>query len=159
MIAIEQQIETGLRAAIRASLQTASAETEQLAKTKIVAFWLAPENDGDNNDASGLHVFIKANPNGSGGYNPNTGFEAQRTVQVDIGCVTPMDDSGKTDTAVYLALYKAVRSVFEAAPFTVDLGTGIVFGGMLINNGGTAELEDVGQVASFTVEMHISVTA
>lgn len=153
MILIEQQIESALRTAIRASLQAASATVPELATARIIGFWLPPENDGDSNDAEGLRVELKAMPNGSAGWMSGVGFEPLRNVSVSVECYTqPDSDSGK---ATCNALYAAVRNVFEA-PGSFALPAGINFGGMLITGGGAAEFEDGGQVFGFTIEMKVS---
>jgi hypothetical protein len=154
MIQLEKEIETGLRAAIRTSLNTYGATTPELVDAKIICFWLGDEDGGPADDASGLRVMLMAHPSSSAGYIPNVGFEPLRSVQVDVMCVSQPDSD--SDKRIMRALYEAVRSVFEAATPAFTFAAGITFGGMLITNGGATEFDDVGQVTSFTVDMKVS---
>ncbi len=120
----------------------------------IVCFWLGDEDGGPADDASGLRVMLQAKPNGSAGYMPGVGLEPLRTLTVDVMCVS-QPDSDK-DRRVMRALYEAVRVVFETAPPAFEFAAGITFGGLLIRDGGAAEIDDIGQVTSFAVEMKVS---
>ncbi len=153
MILIEKEIEKSLRTAIRASLQAYGATTPELVDAKIICFWLGDEDNGPAEDASGLRVMLMAHPSSSAGYIPSFGFEPIRSVSVDVLCVSQPDSD--EDRTVCAALYEAVRVVFET-PGSFTLTAGISFGGMLISNGGVGEIDDVGQVTRFTVEMKIS---
>lgn len=154
MIQLEKEIETGLRTAIRASLQSYGAATPELIAAKIICFWLGDEDGGPADDASGLRVMMMTHPSSSAGYMPGVGFEPIRSVQVDVMCVSQPDSD--EDKRIMRALYEAVRVVFETAPVPFSFAAGITFGGMLITNGGAADIDDIGQVTSFTVEMKIS---
>ena len=153
MILLEKEIESALRTAIRTSLNTYGAQTPALQTAIINCYWLADEDNGPAPDAESLRVGIMASPSSSAGYIPSFGFEPIRNVSVDVFCVSQPDSDG--DRAVCAALYEAVRVVFET-PGSFTLATGITFGGMLITNGGAAEIDNVGQVTSFTVEMKVS---
>jgi hypothetical protein len=154
MIQLEKEIETGLRTAIRTSLNTYGSSTPELVDAKIICFWLGDEDGGPADDASDLRVVLMAHPSSSAGYMPGVGFEPIRSISVDVMCVSQPDSDG--DRRIMRALYEAVRVVFETAPVTFTFAAGITFGGMLITNGGAAEVDSVGQVTSFTVEMKIS---
>jgi len=75
-------------------------------------------------------------------------------VTVDVACVS-QPDSDRT-RRVLRALWESVRVVFEAVPVRFSFAEGITFGGMMIPGGGAAEVEDVGQVVSFSVELKVS---
>lgn len=155
MIQLEKEIETGLRTAIRASLNTYGVATPELVDAKITTFWLGDEDGGDADDASNLRVELMARPNSSNGWmGGSTGLEPMRTVTVDVMCVS-MPDSDR-DRRIIRALYEAVRVVFETSPVVFTFAVGITFGGMLIANGGAAEFDDGGQVAGFSVELKVS---
>jgi hypothetical protein len=154
MIELEKVIENALRVGIRAALQAASSIVPELATAKIIGFYLGDEDGGPAEDASGLHVGIKANPNGSAGYIPSYGLEPQRTLSIDMMCVSQPD--GDTDRVVHAALYNTVRSVFESVPTGFTLPAGVSFGGLQINQGGSADLDEGGQISGFTVEMKVS---
>lgn len=153
MILIEKEIESALRSAIRASLIQYGSATPELVDARIVCFWLGDEENGPSEDASGLRVMLVAQPNSSAGWMPSMGFEPIRSVNVNVMCVS-QPDSDK-DRKVCLALYEAVRSVFEA-PSGFTLPATINYGGTLITNGGAADIDDVGQVVSFTAELKIA---
>jgi hypothetical protein len=97
---------------------------------------------------------LMAHPSSSAGYMPGVGFEPLRTVNLDVMCVNQPDSDA--DKRVMRAFYEAVRVVFEATTPGFTLPAGITFGGMLITNGGAAEIDTVGQVVSFTVELKVS---
>lgn len=154
MIRLEKEIESAVRTAIRTSLNAYAATTNELANCVIIGFWLGDEAGGPADDASGLRVMLMAHPSSSAGYNPATGFEKIRNVNLDVMCVSQPDSD--SDKRIMAALYEAVRVVFETAPTPFVFATGINFGGMLITNGGASEIDEVGQITSFTVEMKIS---
>lgn len=154
MIQLEKEIETGIRAAIRTSINTYAVATPELADCVLIGYWLGNEDGGSADDASGLRVELKAHPSSSAGYIPGVGFEPIRSVNLDVMCVSQPDSD--QDKRIMRALYEAVRVVFETAPVPFAFATGITFGGMLITNGGAADIDEVGQVVSFTVEMKIS---
>ena len=154
MILLEKEIESALRSAIRTSLNTHGAQTAALQTCVINTYWLADEDNGPAPDANGLRVMLMAYPSSSAGYNQSYGFEPIRSVNVDVYCISQPDSDG--DRTICAALYEAVREVFETAPLLFTLSAGINFGGMLITSGGAAEIADVGQVTSFTVEMKVS---
>ena len=154
MIQLEKEIETGLRTAIRASLNTYGNVTRALIDTTIVCFWLGDEEGGPADDASGLRVMIQAKPNSSAGYMPGIGLEPIRSVTVDVMCISQPDSD--EDRTIMRGLYEAVRVVFETVPVPFSFAAGITFGGLLIRDGGAAEIDEVGQVTSFTVEMKVS---
>lgn len=154
MILVEQKIETALRTAIRASLATYGESTPALQSARIVTYWLGAEDATAGNDASGIMVMLNAKPSSSAGWIAGVGLEPIRSVSVDVYCVTPPDSDG--DRSIMLALYQAVRSVFETHG-AITMPAGVTFGGLLITNGGAAEIDDVGQVTSFTVEMKVTI--
>jgi hypothetical protein len=154
MIELEKEIETGMRAAIRANLTTYAAQTPELADAKIVTFWLGDEEGGPTDDASNLRVMLMAKPNGSNGYMPGVGLEPLRSISVDVMCVSQPDSD--TDRRIMRAFYHAVREVFEKVPVMFSFASGITFGGLLIRDGGAAEIEELGQVTSYTVDMRVS---
>jgi hypothetical protein len=154
MILIEQGIELSARTAIRAALDTAAAQTPALSDAHIVSYWNAPES-GRTKDADGIGVGLVAQPNSAEGYNPTTGFSPQRAMQLDVLCVTQPDVDA--DCAILQAMYAAVRGVFEAAPCAIAMPAGVTFGGMLIQGGGSGELESGGQYIGFSVVFHVSI--
>jgi hypothetical protein len=155
MVLLEKEIETALRTAIRTSINTFAETVSELQDAKIVGDWLAPE-DGETNDYSGMRVELSAQPNSSDGYIPGSGFQPFRTCGLIVTCVSQPDSD--TDNTICNALYEATRTVFETAPLLFTLPATIQFGGMLINNGGAAVIDDVGQIIGFTVEMNVSLT-
>ena len=155
MIELEYGIELALRAAIRTSLNSAAATTPQLAGARIIGFWLDSEDESDEmQNAKGLHVLLMAHPNDSEGYNSAYGLEPQRSVQVDVLCVSQPDSDNSRKTC--RALYNAVRSVFETIPVPFTMPTGVEFGGCLITNGGSADIDNMGLLTGFNVEMKVS---
>jgi hypothetical protein len=157
MILIEKEIEKAVRAAIRTSLNSYSATTPELEDTVVIGYWLPSEENGPTEDASGLRVMLMAHPSSSEGYAPGTGFDRIRKVELDVMCISQPDTDD--DRHIMVALYEAVRSAFEAASPAFTFVTGLQLGGMLISNGGAAELDDVGQITSFTVSMHMLLTS
>jgi hypothetical protein len=155
MILIEKLIETSLRTAIRASLQSYGATIPALVDAKINCFWLGDEEGGPAEDASDLRVMLMAKPNSAEGYQPGAGLMPQRSISVDVFCVSQPDSD--EDRVICNGLYEAVRSVFDVATPAFVMPEGMTFSALMITGGGSAEIEDVGQVVSFTVDMKISV--
>lgn len=154
MIELEKELESAARVAIRASITAAAEATPELANCIIIGFWLGDESNGPADDASGLRVMLMAQPSSSGGYNPATGFEPIRSIALDVMCVSQPDND--SDKRIMRALYNATRGAFETAPTALVMPTGVAFGGMLINNGGAADIDELGQVTSFTIELKVS---
>lgn len=156
MIHIEYEIEKALRVAIRESISKASEQVPELSTAKIIGHLLDTEqsNDDGNNDGVGLHVVLVAHPNSSEGYNTAYALEPTRSCMVDVMIIT-QPDSDK-DRVICNAFYVAVRSVFETAPCLLVFPSGLQFGGNLISGGGSAEIDGMGQVEQFQVEMKMA---
>ena len=154
MIELEKELESAARVAIRTSINEAAATVPELANCIIIGYWLGDEDGGPADDASGLRVMLMAQPSSSSGYNQTTGFEPLRSIALDVACVSQPDNDG--DKRIMRALYNATRGAFEAAPTALVMPTGVSFGGMLIANGGAADMDDIGQITSFTVELKVS---
>lgn len=154
MIELEKELESAARVAIRASINAAAATTPELADCIIIGFWLGDEDGGPADDASGLRVMLMAQPSSSGGYNQTTGFDPIRSVALDVMCVSQPDNDG--DKRIMRALYNATRGAFETAPTALVMPAGVSFGGMLITNGGAADMDEIGQMTSFTIELKVS---
>ena len=97
---------------------------------------------------------LMAHPSSSDGYNQTTGFYPIRSVALDVMCVSQPDNDG--DKRIMRALYNATRGAFEAAPTALVMPVGVSFGGMLITNGGAADMDEIGQMTSFTIELKVS---
>ena len=153
MILIEKSIETALRTAIRASLNTYGASTAELIDIPILGYWLGAEDGGAADDAEGVRVELTAHPSSSEGWIAGVGPEPQRAVMLDVRCITQPDSD--PDRAVCCALYEAVRNVFET-PGLFTLPPGLTFGGMQIKPGGAGAVEGEGWVVAWTVKMDVS---
>lgn len=155
MIQLEKEIETGLRTAIRASLNTYGVSVPELVNAKIICFWLGGEDGGDADDAENLRVELQARPNSSAGWiGGSVGLEPIRSVIVEVLLIC-QPDSDK-DRRILRTFYEAVRIVFETSPVTFSFAPGITFGGLTIKNPGASDFGNEGQLASFTVEMNVS---
>ena len=157
MIQLEYEIEKCLRSAIRANIDIAASAVPELATAKIIGFWLDSEDGSlEMQDSDGIHVMLMAHPNSAEGYNTSYNLEPQRTMQVDVSCVSQPDSDVSRLTC--RSLYNAVRSVFETTPIPFTMPTGVSFGAAMITGQGSADIANLGQVTSFTVEMKLSIT-
>lgn len=155
MILLEHSIELAGRDAIRANLKKIETEIPALGGVKIIGFWMDSEDGTDTGqEASGLHVMLMAHPNSSEGYNSDYALEPQRTIPMDVVCVSQPDSD--ISRQICRELYRAVRSIFETVPSPLVMPDGVQFGGCLITNGGSADIDNLGQVTSFQVEIKVS---
>jgi hypothetical protein len=156
MIQLEKLIELSVRNALRIAIDAAAAGTAELQDARIVTH-LNDSEDGTwaGNDASGLRVFIKAFPSSSEGYQPGIGFMPQRSVTMEVLCVSQPDSDPTRN--VLGALYYAVRGTFEATALSFTMPAGVTFGGMLIQGKGDSEFNELGQVMAFSVDFRVSV--
>lgn len=155
MILLEHGLEDAIRKAIRLNLQAKAREIPAFGGVRIIGFWLDTEDGTDvGQDAQGLHVMLMAHPNTSEGYNKSYALEPQRTIQIDVVCVSQPDSDISRE--ICRELYRAVRAVFETVPNPLEMPEGVEFGGCLLTNGGSADIDNLGQVTSFQVEMKVS---
>lgn len=155
MIELEYEIEKALRSAIRTSLSSAAAVTPALADARIIGSWLEAETDNEEGqNVHGLCVMLFTSPNSSEGYNPNSGLDPIRSAVVTVSIVSQPDND--IDRKVKRAFYNAVRLVFETVPPMFSLPAGIEFGGVLINNTGSALIENLGDISTFDADMKVS---
>lgn len=157
MIELEYTVESSLRTAIRASLMEQSKLTPALAGARILGFWLdAEDGTAEGQNAFGLYVLLCTHPSTCEGYNPGYGPEPTRSIVVDVLITSQPDNDPKRE--IIRALYNAVRSVFETVPPSFVFPDGIQFGGVLLTGGGSAEIDNLGQVVSFTADMNVALT-
>ena len=155
MIKLEYQTEKALRAAMRVSISAAASAIPALADARIIGSWLEAETDNEEGqNVHGLCVILTAHPNSSEGYNADSGLDPIRSIVVSVVLVSQPDND--IDKKIKRAFYNAVRSVFETVPPLFSYPAGIEFGGVLITNTGSAEIENLGEITAFDADMKIS---